>query len=357
MGVFLICLGVLLILATALPFVRRDDWWIRIFDFPRLQITLLLAVALAGYLALSEPDRVLEFAYIGALTLALVYQSYRMYPYTPLHGRQVQASRRATAESSASLLFANVLMTNRNADALRELIRLHDPDVVLAVETDDWWEAALRPLEDAYPVRVKQPQDNTYGMLLYSKLELRDADVKFLIEPDVPSIHARLVLRSGEQIELRCLHPRPPAPQESERSTERDAELLMVGRALKKLGRPAIVIGDLNDVAWSRTSDMFQRISGLLDPRIGRGFFPTFNAHWPLVRFPLDHVFHTRHFRLVDFRRLPPWGSDHFAVYVKLSFEPDAKHEQEKPQATPEEKREAQEKIAEARVGTSAGVE
>jgi endonuclease/exonuclease/phosphatase (EEP) superfamily protein YafD len=185
-------------------------------------------------------------------------------------------------------------------------------------------------------------------MLLYSRLELSHAEVKFLIEDDVPSIHARLALRSGAQVELRCVHPRPPAPQEADRSTERDAELLIVGRALKKLARPAIVIGDLNDVAWSRTSAMFQNVSGLLDPRVGRGFYTTFNAKWPIVRFPLDHAFHTRHFRLIEFRRLPRWGSDHFPVYVKLSFEPDAEAEQEKPQASPDEKQEAQEKISEA---------
>jgi endonuclease/exonuclease/phosphatase (EEP) superfamily protein YafD len=342
-------LGLLMIAATIVPLIRRDDWWIRIFDFPRLQITALLALALAGFLAYSEPRTPLELAYLGALTLAFVYQAYRMYPYTALHRKQVQRSRRATEASSASFLFANVLMSNRRAHALLELIRRHDPDVVLAVETDAWWEEALRALEHGYGQRVQQVQDNTYGMLLYSRLELRDAAVKFLIEDDVPSVHARLVLRSGEQVELRCLHPRPPAPQESERSTERDAELLMVGRELKKLDRPAIVIGDLNDVAWSRTNATFQHISGLLDPRVGRGFYSTFNANWPFVRFPLDHVFHSRSFRLLDFRRLPRWGSDHFPVYVKLSFEPDARAEQEKPQASPEEKREAQEKIAEAK--------
>jgi endonuclease/exonuclease/phosphatase (EEP) superfamily protein YafD len=339
----------LLIAATALPIVRRDDWWIRIFDFPRLQITVLLVIVLAAYLALGAPEATFELAYAGALSLAFAYQAFRMYPYTRLHGKQVQASRRATAESSVSLLFANVLMTNRRAPALLELIRAQDPDVVLAVETDAWWEEALRPLEQTYEHRVKQPQANTYGMLLYSRLELSRAEVKFLIEDDVPSIHARLALRSGEQIELRCVHPRPPAPQETDRSTERDAELLIVGRALKKLARPAIVIGDLNDVAWSRTSEMFQNVSGLLDPRIGRGFYTTFNAHWPIVRFPLDHAFHSRHFRLVEFRRLPHWGSDHFPVYVKLSFEPDAEVEQEKPQASPDEKQEAREKISEAK--------
>jgi endonuclease/exonuclease/phosphatase (EEP) superfamily protein YafD len=345
----LVGLGVLMLAATTVPLIRRDDWWIRVFDFPRLQITVLLAVALAGHLALGNPGSGVEVAYLGALALAFLHQAYRMYPYTPLHHKQVQRNGRAGEDSSVSLLFANVLMTNRGGAALLELVRVHDPDVFLAVETDAWWEQALRPLEATYRHRVKQPQGNTYGMLLYSRLELRDATVKFLIEDDVPSIHACMVLRSGEQIELRCLHPRPPAPQESERSTERDAELLVVGRELKKLDRPAIVIGDLNDVAWSRTSKLFQNVSGLLDPRVGRGFYSTFNANWPLVRFPLDHAFHSRHFRLVDFRRLKRWGSDHFPVYVKLSFEPEARAEQEKPEASPEEKQEAQEKIVEAK--------
>jgi endonuclease/exonuclease/phosphatase (EEP) superfamily protein YafD len=329
--------------------VRRDDWWIRVFDFPRLQITIVLAATLGAYAAVRTPAGALELAFLAALSAALVYQAIRMYPYTPLRRKQVQPSQRATEDSSVSLLFANVLMTNRNAQPLRNLIREHDPDVVLAVETDEWWERELAPLEQTHRCVVKQPQPNTYGMLLYSRLELHDADVKFLIQDDVPSIHARLRLRGGRRVELRCLHPRPPAPQENDRSTERDAELLVVGRELKEKQQPAIVIGDLNDVAWSRTNDLFLSISGLLDPRIGRGFFPTFNANWPLIRFPLDHVFHSRHFRLLEFRRLQHCGSDHFPVYVKLSYEPDAQDAQDQPHASQEEKEEAREKIAEAK--------
>jgi endonuclease/exonuclease/phosphatase (EEP) superfamily protein YafD len=271
-----------------------------------------------------------------------------MYPYTPLARKQVQPSRCATADSSISLLFANVLMTNRRSGELRRLIREQDPDVILAVETDVWWEAELAEFERTHKHFVKQPQANTYGMLLYSRLELRNAQVKFLVQDDVPSIHAAVVLRSGEQVELRCVHPRPPAPQENDRSTERDAEILVVGKEIKGKQAPAIVLGDLNDVAWSRTNDLFHNISGLLDPRVGRGFFATFNAKWPLIRFPLDHVFHSPHFRLLAFSRLARCGSDHFPVYIKLSFEPEATQSQEQPRATAEEHREAQEKIAEA---------
>jgi endonuclease/exonuclease/phosphatase (EEP) superfamily protein YafD len=132
------------------------------------------------------------------------------------------------------------------------------------------------------------------------------------------------------------------------RSTERDAELLMVGRIISQHDRPTIICGDLNDVAWSRTTKLFQKISGLLDPRIGRGLYNSFHAHYPLIRFPLDHVFHSNHFRLVELKRLPNVDSDHFPIYVSLSYETTAEIVQEKPEAEREEHIEAIETIREA---------
>lgn len=120
-----------------------------------------------------------------------------------------------------------------------------------------------------------------------------------------------------------------------------------MGKRVHDATMPVIVCGDLNDVAWSRTTRLFQKTSGLLDPRKGRGFYSTFHARIPGLRFPLDHIFHTEDFRLITMRRLPYIGSDHFPVYASLSYEPSAKGEQEAPIADKSEKQEANRTISE----------
>ncbi len=348
METLLVVIGLLMVAASLLPLSRGDAWWIRIFDFPRIQIAFVLAAVLAAHLFVRRGGGPWANLFDAALALALAYQCYAMFPYTPLARRQVEQSRAPRPGSQVSLLFTNVLMTNRDSSRLREIIRRADPDIILAVEADEWWRGQLSEFERTHPHTVLRPQDNTYGMLLYSRLELISPEVKFLIQPDVPSIHARALMPGGREFEFHCLHPRPPFPTEDRRSAERDAELLIVGKSIKGAETPVVVFGDLNDVAWSRTTAMFQRISGLLDPRTGRGFYNTFHAGYPFVRFPLDHFFHSSHFRLVNFRRLPAFGSDHFPVFISLSYEPDAPARQPELHATPSEQEEATEKIEKA---------
>lgn len=355
MKTFFMTLALFFILATVLPLVRNEAWWIRIFDFPRAQIAVAGFLITAAYLFAWDTKSVVEDVILGVLVLCVTYQGVKMYPYTPFAPKQVQSAERtgrALEENSTariSILIANVLMENRSSDRFLELVESYDPDLILTVETDEWWADELSALDGAYPYSVKQPLPNTYGMVLQSRRELIDPEVKYIVEDSIPSIHAGVRLTGGVEVKLHALHPRPPHPKEDTDTRERDAELLIVGREVRERKEPTIVMGDMNDVAWSHTTSLFQRISGLLDPRIGRGMYNSFSAGSILLRWPLDHLFHSEHFNLVDLQRLPAWGSDHFPIFVHLEYSPKAASENEKPQPDREDQKEATEKIEEAK--------
>ena len=323
--------GGLALVVTLLPVLRQTAWWIRICDFPRLQIVAGLVLSLAAQLALPAERSFVNSLFTVSLGVALVYQLSRIWPYTPLHRRQVaDASRPADDhDHHISLMVANVLMYNRDASRCLGHIRHYQPDVVLAVETDDWWLSQLQRIEADYPYTCHAPLPNTYGMLVFSRLPLREPQIRYILDKEIPSFHGCAVLPNGVAVNLHFLHPRPPAPKESKNSARRDAELLVVGKIIQHHNGPTLVAGDLNDVAWSHTSELFRRLSRLLDPRIGRGLLPTFHADYKLLRWPLDHVFHSSHFRLQRLERLTHIGSDHYPIYIRLSYEPEGWQEQE----------------------------
>lgn len=189
-------------------------------------------------------------------------------------------------------------------------------------------------------------------MLLHSRLEITDPEIRYILKDSIPSMHMQVVLPSGDRVFLHVLHPEPPNPRHATRTTERDAELLIVGREVSARDKPAIVAGDFNDVAWSYTTNLFQKTSGLLDPRVGRGTFNTFNARNPLLRWPLDHVFHSDHFKLVSIKRGPAWGSDHFPIFIELSLESGAEAQQNEAEPSQAEEEEVDNKIEDGKQKT-----
>ncbi|ENX62033.1 MULTISPECIES: endonuclease/exonuclease/phosphatase family protein [Acinetobacter] len=327
--------------------IPRDEWWFRGADFPRLQILALGIITFFAMLfVLSDWTLSTELLFLG-LVAAIAYQLKMVLPYTPLWRKQVKKVKKTqlNPEQQISLLVANVLTPNHKYHLLLEQIEILKPDLVLTLESNAEWQQALSPIEDDYPFRVAVPLENLYGMHLYSRLPLNDTEVKFILSNEIPSIHTAVTLPSGVQVQLYCLHPKPPSPTEAKDSTLRDAELLIVGDQIEDIDQSCIVMGDLNDVAWSRTTRLFQRISGLLDPRVGRYFMNTFHADYPLLRWSLDHIFHSTDFGLVDMKRLPHIGSDHFPVYVVLQTGRVFEQQQQSLQQTAEDEQEAQEAI------------
>lgn len=314
--------SVLFIALSWAPLLPSSHWLVRVWEFPRLQIAVVISLLLAGYVFKATyytPLTGFTIAIVAGLIVSLIYQVIWIIPYTPLYKREVKRVGVENAKKTLSVLSSNVYMPNDDFRKLIEHVRNKQPDFLVTLESNEKWQKGISEIESQYPYRKYCPLENLYGMHLYSKIPLKEVMLRFLIEDDVPSMKVK-INRHGQDVTLYFLHPKPPSPTENTYSKPRDVELTLVGDEIAKTKGPIIVAGDLNDVAWSPTTRKFKKISGLLDPREGRGFFNTFHAKYPLVKWPLDHVFHSKHFALVNIEKLESVGSDHYPLYTELAL-------------------------------------
>ncbi|HEU4521008.1 MAG TPA: endonuclease/exonuclease/phosphatase family protein, partial [Thermoanaerobaculia bacterium] len=183
------------VVGTILSLIRHPHWIFRLWDFPRVQLASISAMGMVAWLRHVRRRTPAERALVGAAGLAIGWQLYKIHPYTPLRRRQVKWAERSDPENTISVLVSNVLMENDDQQRLIDTVKERQPDVLLAVETDEPWAEALEDaLGDDYPYRILRPQDNYYGMVLFSKLKMKGG-VRFLVQGDIPSIHAQVILR------------------------------------------------------------------------------------------------------------------------------------------------------------------
>lgn len=227
----------LLIPVTALSIVEWNEWWIRIWDFPRVQI--LLALLFAGGAALWLDRRVGRWI-APCCAVAAGWQLYRIYPYTPPARTELAFAKAGSAwpDRCFSILSLNVLESNRDYPRTAQLIDRVRPDMLLLMETDRRWAAALAPQLARYAHRLERPLGETYGMILATRLPMRDARIETIAERNTPSMHAELI--AGDPFRLIALHPRPPLPGQD--AEARDAQIAIAARRAARTRLPVLMI-------------------------------------------------------------------------------------------------------------------
>jgi len=343
-------LTALLVGGTLLSLVRRGEWWIRVWDFPRLQlgaIGIALSVSMAA-LAFATTWNAPTMIFVAIAALAGFWQLSHVIRYSPLRPVRVPGCK----ERDFRLVVSNLEVGNaRKAEVARTLTRA-EPEALLLLEIDAEWKQAMSALRSRFRWHVEEIAPEGLGMALWSNLPVIDPQVRFLVSERRPSIHAILELPDGRRVRFVGLHPAPPALPKPDRpkrydSRIRDAELVKVAQeAADDDHRPWIVAGDFNDVAWSHTTRLFEEMSGLRDPRVGRCLLNTYHARRPLLRYPLDHIYLSPGFAVARIQRFRAPGSDHFAVLADLRLE-HAKPP--RPSADADDHREAETTLREGR--------
>ena len=310
--------GLLLALAL-LSLWPTDRGIVRMLDFvrePMIYLTGLVAVLAALF---AGKGRWIAVALCGGAALV---NFARLWPYTMLAPAQVPLPDAIDGMSCAKVLSFNVLQSNDRHAETAALIERLDPDILLLMETNPVWARALEPQLAGYGYRISRPLDNKYGMIFATRLTVDRAEMPVDAESETPSLYATLRMGDGARFELVGLHPRPPRPGES--TEERDATIARAGALTPDGLGNVLAIGDFNDVPWSRTTERFREEGKYLDPRAGRGSFPTFPADYALIGWPLDQIM-VKDGVKVDWLEIGEnVGSDHLPLMARVCVDPMA---------------------------------
>ncbi len=302
--------------------VPNQHWMFRVWDFGRIQLLgLEVIVFIFGWFVIENPQWVFYLVQ-GLMLLVMIQNIWLLLPYTGIYKVKKRVKTRESSEKVA-ILSVNVLQFNTDYQKLIDKIDEIDPDIVFTVESNSDWEQALRVIESEYSHRHKQTLENTYGMHFYSKLEILNATTHYFVSDDIPSFEIDLKMADGTSFTVFGVHPPPPSPSEEETSKERDGDLLSVAKKVKEYNKTVIVVGDFNNVAWARSSQLFRKTSQLIDPRRGYGLVATFHAKYRLLRVPIDLLFHSSDVFVEEFKTLGYIGSDHFPMYCQFYIDRD----------------------------------
>lgn len=209
----------------------------------------------------------------------------------------------AKGEPGIRIVSANLHLGNQDPQALAGWLREREAELVILVELNSGYAAALRQ-QSALPHWHVVPSDHSpWGLGLASVWPLsavrleRNAD-------GIPHLRAR-VEHPGGPFEIIALHPMPPlAPHWYAR---RNADL----RALRA-DAPALLAGDLNASPWSSAAQLLQQNGW----RRASGLQPT----WPnsVLGIAIDAVWAVGPWTLRERQVGPPIGSDHRPLFVEL---------------------------------------
>jgi len=107
-------------------------------------------------------------------------------------------------------------------------------------------------------------------------------------------------------------------PLTAQAAAARDAQLGELAARIRSVEEPLVVVGDFNISPFSPHFARFVEQTELTDAFAGRGPEITWPTFLPIMGIPIDHALVSRDWRIVDYRRLPAFGSDHYPMVIEI---------------------------------------
>lgn len=209
----------------------------------------------------------------------------------------------------------NVLKFNGKHHLVTQEVLSLQADVLAFQEVDKRWaDRLVAALSADYPYYSLAPQDNCYGMALFSRQPLQGVQLR--LWEGYPAISAR-IQKEGQDTLILSLHA--ASPMNPERFRARNRQLWAAAQLIRQEALPAVVIGDFNTVPWDPALRPLLLGAGMQDSRNSH-----YSATWPSplgrLGIPIDYVLHSPHWQALSHQTFPIPGSDHKGLVATLGW-------------------------------------
>lgn len=217
------------------------------------------------------------------------------------------------AERSLRLLVFNIYYLNNDLDAVVDVVKQYDPDIVFLMEYSDAVQRRIEPAFADYPYQLIRPSRFTMGLALFSRFPIEAAEVHRNEETRIPVYEVRL--RAGNrQFTFVGGHPWPP---QLRWGALHRSQMEAITRVVADAAPPLLVAGDFNAAPWSYTMRRLVEQGQILPIRRG---FDVSKTWRPILGFglPIDHILVSAEWQVLAHEYGPAGGSDHVPMIVDL---------------------------------------
>ena len=208
-----------------------------------------------------------------------------------------------------------MLSSNRKFEDVARYISEKSPDIIVLQEFTNSWQSMLEPKLHEYNYRFTIPQEDNFGIAVYSRINISEFKPLMIGNAGFPSIRADFILENTK-VSLVTTHPFPPIGDGNFK--QRNIQLAELGNLVAELENEVIVIGDLNTSSFSSHFKKLIDDSQLVDSREGFGLLMTWPTWFAPARTTLDHCLVSRGISVQSRAVGGDIGSDHLPIFVEI---------------------------------------
>ena len=295
-------------LCTAFSFLGPYYWFFDLFCHWHCQYALICFITSAYYCWKKK-----SWSAALALTLLFLQISYLV----PFYVTPSISHGGIKGFHQIKIAQINLCAQNKHTSSTVNYLKSKSFHILSFVEMTPTWLSALEEISLDYPYKINEPQDDCFGVALWSKKPIKDHRIVAYVSTSAPSIEATLVV-NNQLVTVLVTHTLPP--KSALLSNCRDEQLARIGERKELFHRDIILLGDLNNTPWSHSYKKLIQSLDLFDGRQGFGVC----ASWPTVATPLlipiDHCLVSKRIKVEDFRLGPRVGSDHYPLEIVLGI-------------------------------------